>query len=345
MNYLTVIWAGCFFMAALSLIGLAGVIARRIQQSYRAGHVSLERLRARELLLSYLLGWVSKFDATRHMRGRADEGILQEAVIIAKQCDDRQATELRTLLHTIVLQIKPSELTSRFRRRRMRAIFALSFFGGGQVIEALRTMLDDPDTDIRLAAAKALAEIGALPPTAELIRKLDPGPKINSRVLLAIFRNFPDDRLDELLELIHEDTPETALLVILDTLGHSGRQEICRDVVRALGFMSLNVRAEALRALARLGNPVVRGPVTLALADQAWEVRCQAAVCAGRLGLVDTIPRLADMMKDDNWWVRFRAAEALHDLGGEGHDILADLATTSTEAGHTPQTVLQERAA
>lgn len=47
------------------------------------------------------------------------------------------------------------------------------------------------------------------------------------------------------------------------------------------------------------------------MADTDWRVRVQVARALGRIGDASDVARLVEMMKDSQWWVRYRAAHAL----------------------------------
>ncbi len=60
----------------------------------------------------------------------------------------------------------------------------------------------------------------------------------------------------------------------------------------------------------------LRDPVGLAMArafaeHSAWIVRARSAMALGRLGDAIDVPILQKLLKDPNWWVRYRAAQAL----------------------------------
>jgi HEAT repeat protein len=86
-----------------------------------------------------------------------------------------------------------------------------------------------------------------------------------------------------------------------------------------------------LRALAGFGHPAGAPAVDRGLASETWSARAAAAHAAGRIGLAATAPRLAELLDDENWWVRFRAGEALSHLGPEGQNLLVETARSGPE--------------
>jgi hypothetical protein len=58
--------------------------------------------------------------------------------------------------------------------------------------------------------------------------------------------------------------------------------------------------------------------VVLATTDAAWEVRAQAAIALGRLASPEAVAALHHLLADEQWWVRYHAAQALAAIGHRG---------------------------
>lgn len=74
--------------------------------------------------------------------------------------------------------------------------------------------------------------------------------------------------------------------------------------------------------------------------DERWVVRSAAAEAAGLAGFSRLVHDLDLLLGDPEWWVRFRAGEALVSLGGEGVSLL-----TRTASGERPLANLAAEAA
>jgi hypothetical protein len=70
---------------------------------------------------------------------------------------------------------------------------------------------------------------------------------------------------------------------------------------------------------ARCGHPV-------------WFVRVQAAIALGRVGEPGDERHLQSLLADSNWWVRYRAAQALASLPFLGTGLLSELKDTHSDA-------------
>ncbi|CAN7544503.1 HEAT repeat domain-containing protein [Massilia sp. LjRoot122] len=79
----------------------------------------------------------------------------------------------------------------------------------------------------------------------------------------------------------------------------------------ALASPAVPVVIAALRSVL---TPETIGQVRTLLEHEDWQVRVQAARALGRVGERADAGRLAGLLGDPHWWVRYRAAEALRDL-------------------------------
>jgi hypothetical protein len=72
-----------------------------------------------------------------------------------------------------------------------------------------------------------------------------------------------------------------------------------------------SVLTAALSILKERGDAELARPY---LAHPNWHIRVQAITVLGRLGDESDINRLVLLLRDDHWWVRYRAAQALHNI-------------------------------
>ena len=79
-----------------------------------------------------------------------------------------------------------------------------------------------------------------------------------------------------------------------------------------------------------------------ALDDQKEFVRVQAAQAAGEISLLLAAPKLVGLLSDPSWWVRFRAAESLYNLGAPGEMLLETIAENQSIAGQSAAQLLGE---
>jgi HEAT repeat protein len=127
-------------------------------------------------------------------------------------------------------------------------------------------------------------------------------------------------------------------------LGSTGNYALT-DRIATIALTSRgDLAAKALQALGELGHPSARHAVEVGLSSPDVAVRVQAANAAGRIGLAPLAGKLTALLSDDVWWVRFRAAEALAQLGKAGRDRLAAVAKQETgPAARVASLVIAER--
>lgn len=95
-----------------------------------------------------------------------------------------------------------------------------------------------------------------------------------------------------------------------------------------------NMLATCLFVFGEFRDPEDLPVVRHYLAHEAWYVRVQAATALGKLGTADDEDRLIALFHDDQWWVRYRAGEALVSLESMTEEKLMSLqeSLTSPEA-------------
>lgn len=93
-------------------------------------------------------------------------------------------------------------------------------------------------------------------------------------------------------------------------------------LAKALHSQSVSVIVAGLRSVA---DPANIGEVRALLAHEDWQVRLQAVKALGRIGSRADASLLLPALQDRQWWVRYRAAQALLDLPGVSEKDLDSL--------------------
>lgn len=206
-------------------------------------------------------------------------------------------------------------------RERLLAAQALAQFGDDDSVAALRGAVADGNPKVRLAAALSLAEGGNADDLQELVRDLRLGSEEGSALAVTLFQSAALAGVEDIKSLIL--APETnagVRMAAIEALVASGDY----TVVPVITSLAINAADDApelpryLRALGLIGHPAARGAVMAGLSSQAFAVRAAAAEAAGRIALGEAAERLTELLDDGEWWVRFRAAEALLKLGTDG---------------------------
>jgi HEAT repeat protein len=225
-------------------------------------------------------------------------------------------------------------LGSRSSRERLAAVEAMAEFRFQQTVAALTGALDDRNADVRIAAALSLATMGEAPPARLLIEKLGIGTRESSLLTIGLFEEIAAVRPQEIRDIIAD--PASSGLVKaagIESLSASGDYSLV-PIIAQLALKADPFADELpryLESLAQFGHPAAIPAVERALHVEAAPARAAASLAAGRIGIVGTADRLAELLNDQDWWVRFRAGEALARLGKPGHDLLARVASDGTQ--------------
>ena len=238
-------------------------------------------------------------------------------------------------------------LRSGSTRRRLAAAQAMGAFHDEGSLTALRGALDDRNGDVRLAAALSLAAAGDTRGAAMILPTLARGEREPSLLILSLLKSIAADRPGEVKALmISAHSHPLAKVAALEALVATGDYTL----VPLIADLALGARNDAeelpryLLALGQLGHPAARAAVIDGLARPSTAVRAAAATAAGRIGLLETADTLRMLLDDPEWWVRFRAAEALLDLGEKGRSLLHEAARTGDpRARDAARTMLAER--
>ncbi len=347
MTLLATIWWISVTLVTVPLVTLAGLIVRRHYQG-RVERRLQERKKALMLLAMIYLEAPVDDRRIKEICGNFDLNVLHKVaagLVEGRRRKPQLRRDLRLLRDivqdllgsvrggtrerlvdllrtTAAREICLADLRHRRVETRINAIETLALVPDPEIIEALRRMLDDREPDVRLAAARNLVSLGPNLTVDDLVGKLDIGATIRSRMLREIFRIFASYNTGELIRLLENDPPDLVTALSIYALGTAQDYSAVAVITRHARSASIDVRAEAMRAFAAIGHPDAEPAVLQGLRDDAWEVRTEAAICAGRIPLPRAVHLLRERLDDIEWWPRFRAAEALRTIGGEGRTAL-----------------------
>lgn len=171
--------------------------------------------------------------------------------------------------------------------------------GASEPLAALREGLEDPSSDVVVAALKSLAVVGGsvdVEPVAERLRHSDPAiASAAHSALVAIASRH----LDGARKLVAGSDPHGELALAatigLEVLARGKRTtpDDAAFLVRALAHRDPSVRRGAIEALAWIGGADAEAAVTMSLADEDPRVALAAIRALGRLGRAEQLASLA----------------------------------------------------
>ncbi len=210
------------------------------------------------------------------------------------------------------------------KHRIIRYLGDEHFMAGDRVgaLAALKLMLEDRDPAVSAAAIKSFCNLATEEEWFDHIGPLiDSG---NKPVVLAAIESLAHYSSPRVITILHgrlRSAGKAVRLVVLETLLAIGDDRVLPVLVDALSHDDLPVRSRAAEVLAELG---ARGKVEIArtvlwlLRSSDAGVRRMAVDIAQRARDPGSTlwPRLFELLRDEDWWVRERVADALISLAG-----------------------------
>jgi HEAT repeat protein len=214
-------------------------------------------------------------------------------------------------------------------RSRLLAVSTLGHLGDRLAWEPLTRLMRHHDQLLSLAAARALTRIDAeaalpvvLPCVADrhdwsrnyvLGMLAELGADVVSQPLTAATRDASLEHAQRLLQYFSVAHLADALPVVRAIIGRTDDVECVTACLRVFADVD---DLETVREY--LDHP-------------SWQVRVQAVNVIGRFGSASDYRRLASLLADPEWWVRYRAAQALCALPGTATSTLEQLSVTHTD--------------
>jgi HEAT repeat protein len=248
-------------------------------------------------------------------------------------CDER--VRLRGLFEQF--QFPQKEIAALHSRRwplRVRAATRLGYMEHGRAVLELVKALDDEMLDVRLAAANALAELGAVRTVRPILHALALPAAWPLQRCAEILYGMGPEVIDPLLDFLGDQDPkrqDPALVVSIRVLG---MLRVRRAAIPVSGFLhspNPELRVCSAKALGQMGDAQVVPALCEVLDDPVWEVRAAVAQALGSLGDPGAIVPLEQRLADSAWWVRFNAAQGLYLLGTIGQAKLRQAMTNHAD--------------
>lgn len=208
-------------------------------------------------------------------------------------------------------------------RSRILALQTIGHLKDATLRDEIRPLLEHENTALSITAAGALVDIDPASGIAAIV------PMINAR------RDWPKTRVSVLLrqagsECISEpmyrairsedDAGKTYLLQFARLIESSILDALVADLLRESRDPGV------LNAALKLVSGYAGVPRLVALAQHdAWFVRMQVANVLGRVGQQEHLALLESLLDDREWWVRYRAAQAIAALPFLGPNSLREL--------------------
>lgn len=211
--------------------------------------------------------------------------------------------------------------------KRFDAARLLSVVGHESDAGLIAVLLNDRSPAVRLVAMDAAARLQARPLLQQELDQLHQRQDAVQAYQHAALARQPRIVADALIDRLTPEAPIPALNSWIDTAGALA-SPAALDRVRDLAtHPAPEVRLHVARALRRHAQPETPPVLLRLLADADWRVRAQASRALGALRCGVATNELAHAVRDRSWWVRYRSALALAQIGGPAREALRDLMT------------------
>jgi HEAT repeat protein len=347
--YAAIIWT-VVVLAVLVVSLSAFVVLGRLALDWR----SARRRQLRSRMSAALAAWLgADLDPERALAAlSADRAVALEALARTANAlrPDERARLTPLFRHFGFVAQETAALRHRNWSRRLTAAGHLGVMGDPGVVPALVHALGDEMLDVRVAAARALAQLPAPQTVALILQSLALPGELPLKLTADVLAEFGDSAVEPLLTFLrgqHAAADWPALAVVITVLGLSRATVAVPLLIATLGHAEPELRVNAARALGLIASPQALAALGERMLDPVWQVRGAAAQALGLIGDDRAVASLTVALTDSAWWVRFNAAEALFRLGDPGRERLLETLTAHEDrfARDISRQVLEEHGA
>lgn len=312
--------------AAFLLVLVFYLIGHRVRVRSRNRHQAAVATSLAEPLHQFLLGVGSAYEVRQHLSRLDPDDALEQltqlsTLRVAPERQEALADEL--LKEPWVMRGIKGARSSRWWKR-LAAVRLLAAVGTQSHRATLRRLLLDRHPAVQLAAASCLGRVADSDLVSLVVETLPGRPLAVRHYLYAALRQCWSHTVPLVARRLRPDTPPSRLEVWINLAEVLATPAVLAPVLKLATHPDANVRLAVARALKHYFHPDTPDVLFALLDDDDWRVRAQAARAFGVLKVVESIGPLGRMLRDSAWWVRFRAALSLAQLGEPGRRMLRE---------------------
>ena len=244
-------------------------------------------------------------------------------------------------------------LSSRHRSEQVYGLMTLAYLHEAADWERLLPYLSQARNSLAVYASIGLLQIDAPQAAPLVISQLLQRPDIDLLTAASVFKPFRKYLHQALSERVVEASQSPLLqnsqashLAWLFKISHALDMHISTGVLRP--FLQATQPIDIIIGAMRLLKVPDALPDVRSLAQHsAWQVRNQVSITLGQMGDASDVKLLTQLVMDSQWWVRYRAAQALIGLPFMATDALKTLIANLPDryARDMAQQVFAERGA
>jgi hypothetical protein len=212
---------------------------------------------------------------------------------------------------------------------RLTAIIGMGHIKNPDNFDRMRRFIDDRNPTLSLCTARALMQIDPPRAVSQFVpRIVSRGDWSQGSIATILAESSIEEVSRELSGVTLQANAEIAPRLIRFLAGVS--PEAAAPVIRQMLAKATDERliSACLQVMTNRNDLDAVRPL---LSHQRWHVRMQGAVTLGRLGVPGDEALLVGLLTDKQWWVRYRAAQALLKLPFIGRDNLRRLQAEQTD--------------
>tara|TARA_R110002167_G_scaffold177566_3_gene377363 strand:+ start:429 stop:1559 length:1131 start_codon:yes stop_codon:yes gene_type:complete len=294
-------------------------------------HIKRHRIQNIERIWAPILAGTSS--QRPELRKHQSAHVLSMWVALRSKAAGKTSVWLDEIAHEIgldkvvfaILTPRGYSITSRPVWLRILAITAAQWLYSDRVINSLWGALASNNRSIALRACTSLVSLKAENYEKAVIKLLfrfpEQAPGISAQIgaagggqILHILEPFldrlPNYTITNIITLAERSTDKSLLPLIIEKLHQ---------------YRNIEEAGSLLRAIGNLGGHEERAEVIPFLSHDVAFLRIQAAKTLGRIGDLSDIPLITPLLSDENWWFRYRAAEAIINLSGKNQAFVEEM--------------------
>jgi HEAT repeat protein len=333
MNLLIIVSITAAILTLLSILLLTFIIGMRVFTDRSINHQAEFRKRAIPLINAYLRGEAT-VEIIAPILLKDQHLALLILMELADSLDERERKKLHPLFVSLPkFRNESHALKSRHWQTRLHGAERLGYLGDDSSLPALMTALRDDVVGVRFAAARSLIHLGCDEAVEPILSSLDIPGEVSQRRVAEIISSLGSRAIDPILNVMNGPGYDDASLSIAARVAGILRSErAVSSLSHLLKHQVANVRLNAIRSLASIGDHSVIQDIASLGEDPSWEVRSSVMTALGKLRASENIPLLLDGLSDQEWWVRHNAGYALMAIGDQGITALRNAADHHTDA-------------
>jgi len=255
-------------------------------------------------------------------------------------------------ISTLITQTKLfSHLINNLKQRnsqmRSDAAFFLGLARARKAKEFLRERLKDRNDSVAYNCALSLAKMGAIDTVSDILIRYCNCKNYSRDSLLCILFELGNSVCESLLQRLLKEKKDSLRILIIDVLGHYIYFSAGKAILNLFNLSNNNeLRIHCIKAIGRMEYIEALPTLRRCLDNPDWVIRSQAISAIGKIGDINIENKLVEKLGDENWWVRYRAAEVLFSISEQGKEILKDILVHSKnkKAVTAAQVLLTEKA-